>query len=571
MKEIVDRFRRYFLHIGMMSFAIDMLMLTPVFYMLSVMHSAVPSRSNETLFVLTALALYAVAIMSLLDALRSRLLDRFGATLRTEVAPRLLTLNLQGLGQPENAKYALDDLQTIESFVTGQPIRAFFEMPWIPFMVWILYLFHPALAATAFLLLGLLVILTVVEDRLTAVHQQRAREARTRATYFAAIARQNVEAVSSLGMRDAIATRWGRLNADYLDHAERANRISARTKGLARFVRVAGQMAALAVGAWLLLNLENVTTGVMVASLLLMGRTLAPMDHVISAWKAFTDARRSYRRLEDLLTEAETSRLPALEMPRPLGSLSVERLQLWVGQTQRILAGINFRLAAGESLGIIGPSGSGKTSLARLIVGLIKPTQGHVRLDGAEVHQWAQGDLGQFIGYLPQDVVLFPGTIAENIARMQDPAEQTDAIIAAAKRARVHGMILALPRGYDTEVGEGGSRLSGGQRQMVGLARALFGNPSLVVMDEPNASLDSNSEAALADVIRTLKVSRVTVVIIAHKPSLMRDMDKLLVLRAGEQTMFGPMADIMGAMHRQQAIEGPVAATPGSQNTGNAA
>ncbi len=550
MKDIVDRFRRYFVHVGVMSFAIDMLMLTPVFFMLAVFDKVITSRSNETLIVLGLIALYAVAVMSLLDSLRTRLLSRFGATLRQDLAPRMLTLNLQTTQQPENAKHALEDVSVLERFLTGSGIKAFFEAPWIPIMVGLLYLFHPVLAATAMVLMTLLIILTVLEERLTANHREKATDANRRAAYFGNFARQNIQSVSALGMQTAVTERWSRYNDEYLDHEGRANRISATIEGLAKFVRVSGQMLGLVVGAWLLLNSQDVTPGVMVASLLLMGRTLGPMDHVINNWKGFVGARRAYARLKGLIDDMEAHRLPVVDLPRPLGQLTIERAQLWAGPAQRMLGAVNLKLQAGESMGVIGPSGSGKSTLARLIVGLVKPTQGHVRLDGAEVSQWAQSELGRYVGYLPQDVVLFPGTIAENIARLQDPVVHNDAIIAAAKKARIHTMILAFPKGYETEVGEGGSRLSGGQRQLVGLARALFGSPSLVVMDEPNASLDSAAEQALMEIIRNLRISRVTVVIIAHKPSIIRDLDKLLVLRDGDQVMFGNTADVMRNMQQ---------------------
>jgi len=299
-----------------------------------------------------------------------------------------------------------------------------------------------------------------------------------------------------------------------------------------------------------------------------MGRAMAPVDHVIAAWKSFVNARGAYERLGRLLTEAEAAQLATVRLPRPQGEVFVEQLYYHLSRDQRILNGVQFKLAAGESLGIIGPSGSGKTTLARMLVGVLKPTRGHARLDGADVYQWAAGDLGRYVGYLPQEVILFPGTVAENIARMGDPEADTEAVIEAAKRAGVHRMVLNLPNGYATEVGEGGARLSGGQRQLVGLARALFGNPSLVVLDEPNANLDSVAETALMEAIGDLKARGVTLALITHKPSLVRDLDRLLVLRGGEQSLFGRNEDVLRVLNAAQMSRLPSQDTPATLGDG---
>lgn len=552
MKDIVDRFWKYVFYIGVLSLVLNVLMLTPAFFMLSVLDKVLTSRSNETLLVLLGLALYALVIVGVLFSLQSRLFDRFGAAFKKNLAPRVMEISLRGMRQPELAQHGLDDVNELESFLTGQGIKAFFELPWIPIFILVLYLFHPALAVTALVLTVVLLGLTVAEDRLTAAHQKRANELSRRASTFAFVARQNAETISALGMQAGATARWSLLNDDALDHGSRAARASSRIQGVAKFVRVGGQMLGLAVGAYLVLNLQDVSAGIMIASLLIMGRVMAPIDHVIGAWKSFVGARAAYGRLSRLLAETEAAQVATVRLPRPRGEVFVEQLYFHISREQRILNGIQFKLAAGESLGIIGPSGSGKTTLARMMVGLLKPTQGHVRLDGADVYHWAASDLGQYLGYLPQEVVLFPGTVAENIARMGDPEAHTDAVIEAAKKAGAHGMILNLPKGYATEVGEGGARLSGGQRQLVGLARALFGDPSLVVLDEPNANLDSAAEASLIEVIRDLKRRNVTVAVITHKPSVVRDVDRLLVLRGGEQNLFGRNEDVLRVLNAAQ-------------------
>lgn len=564
MKEIVRRFRGYIVYIGLISFVADILMLTPSIFMLNVFDKVLASQSNMTLLVLLGLALYALLIVGVLGSLRSRLFNRFGAAFKKELAPRVLEINLRALNQSELAQHGLEDVNELESFLTGPGIKAFFELPWIPFFLVVLYLFHPALAATASVLTLLLLALTVADDRLTSGNQKRATELSRRATGFAFVARQNAETISTLGMHSAMRDRWSKLNDECLEHGGRAARAAAITQGTAKFVRMGGQMLGMSVGAFLVLNQQDMTSGIMVAAVLIMGRAMGPIDHVIGGWKSFVGARSAYWRLSKLLAESEARNDPTVRLPRPRGDVFVDRLSFLLAHDQRILSGIHFKLPAGESLGIVGPSGSGKTTLARILVGLLKPTQGHARLDGADVYLWAQGDLGQHIGYLAQEVVLFPGTVAENIARMQDPELHSDAVILAAKKAGAHRMILGLPKGYAMQVGDGGARLSGGQRQLVGLARALFGNPSLVVLDEPNANLDSVAEAALVEVIRDLKASKVTVAVITHKPSVVRDVDRLLVLRGGEQSLFGKNEDVLLELNapRPQRLPTELAPSP---------
>lgn len=579
MNKILARFKRYIVYLGCISFLLDILMLTPTLFMINVFDKVLSSRSNVTLLVLGGLALYALLVQGVLDALRSRLFMRFGVTLQKMLAPPILETSLQGLKQSELTQHGLDDVNEIKSFLTGSGIKAFFEVPWIPVFWVVLYLFHPALAAVALIISLLLFALTVAEDRLTSADHKRAVELGRRASNFAILARQNAEAVSSLGMQSAITARWCRSNDEHLTHSARAARRGATIHAFAKFLRVSGQMLAIAVSAYLIINTQEITPGIMVGGALIMGKAMGPIDRLIGTWKSFVNARAAHARLAKLLVEVENNASPSLRLPRPRGDLAVERVFFQTVSERRILSGINFRLNAGESLGVIGPSGSGKTSLARLMVGLYPPTQGHVRLDGADVYQWAQRDLGPYLGYLPQNVVLFPGSVAENIARMQDPEVHSEAIIEAAQQARIHELILQLPKGYNTEVGEGGAILSGGQRQLVGLARALFGNPSFVVLDEPNASLDGTAELALIEVIRDLKKRGITTVVIAHKPSLIRDVDRLLVLRGGEQKLFGRNQDVLRELNAEHApghpaeplpatIPGSTAANPASVQAG---
>ena len=563
MNKILRQCRAYIIYIGLVSFVLDLLMLTPPLFMLNTFDRVLTSRSTATLLVLLGLAIYALLMQAVLDALRSRMFTRFGITLQRLLSPTVLESSLHGLHHSDLSEHGLDDVREIQSFLTGPGIKALFEIPWIPIYWVVLYLCHPMLAGIGLIMSLILFLLTSVEDRLTSANQRRATELSRRASSFAIVARQNAEAVASLGMQAAITKRWSKLNDDHLSHSSRAARHTAAVGAAAKFFRVAGQLFAMAAAAYLMITTQDVTPGILIASTIIMGRAMGPIDHLIGAWKSFIHARAAYARLNKLLESGEANAAPSLRLPRPRGEVTVERLLFQLSHDRRILNGINFKLPAGEALGIIGPSGSGKTTLARLIVGLYKPTLGHVRLDGADVYQWAQGDLGQHIGYLPQNVVLFAGSVAENIARMQDPEQHSEAVIEAARKARIHDLVLKLPHGYNTEVGEGGATLSGGQRQLVGLARALFGNPSLVVLDEPNASLDSTAEAALIEVIRDLKAVGTTVIVIAHKPSLVRDVDRLLVLRGGEQTMFGPNQDVLRELNtRRRPASAPAREEP---------
>lgn len=570
MRDIFKQFWKYFIYLGLISFVINILLLTPAFYMLTVFDKVLSSRSNMTLLVVLTLALYALVISSVLYSLMSRLFNQFGAAFRKTLAPRVLEINLRSINQPELSQHGLEDVNVLESFLTGRGIKGFFEIPWIPIFLLILYLFHPALAATAFILAVVLFILAIVEDRLTTAHQKRATELSRRSATFAFVARQNAETISALGMQSTIRDRWSVIDDDALNHAISAGRVAARVEGVSKFIKVAGQIAGMTVGVFLMINVQDVSPGVMIASVLILGRALSPIGEVIDAWKSFVGARTAYAHLDKLLAHAETFNTPSVTLPRPRGHVFVEHLFFYLSPKHRILNGIHFKLDAGESLGIIGPTGSGKTTLARMMVGLIQPSQGHVRLDGSDVYVWAGSNLGQYVGYLPQEVVLFPGSIAENIARMQPPGPNTEAIIESAKRAGAHDMILKFPEGYDTQVGDGGARLSGGQRQLIGLARALFGNPSLVVLDEPNSNLDSSAEASLVEVIRDLMKRKVTVVIITHKPSVVRDVDRLLVLRAGEQSLFGRNEEVLRSLNPNPAALPPAQDHPEEASTNDA-
>jgi PrtD family type I secretion system ABC transporter len=396
----------------------------------------------------------------------------------------------------------------------------------------------------------LMLLLAVLNERLTRKPLERAQTESRRAGRFIDANVRNAEVVHALGMLPAVTRRWARLNDASLTEHARAARTGSFFSGFTKFSRQFIQLAMLATGAYLVVD-QHVTAGVMIATTILLGRALAPVETLVAGWRSLVEARGAWRRLDQLLKDTPEVE-PRTELPVPAGALEVERAVFgFRGAERPVLRGVTFKLAAGEALGLIGPSAAGKSTLARLIVGLWKPNAGVVRLDGADVAAWPREQLGPQIGYLPQDVELFGGTVSENIARMGEP--DATQVIAAAQRANVHDLILRLPKGYDTEIGEAGQALSPGQRQRIALARALYGKPRLVVLDEPNANLDHEGEEALARTLQLLKAEGVTVVIIAHRPSVLRSVDKMLVLNDGVVERFGSREEVMARVARQAA------------------
>lgn len=550
MKAILSRCKAFVGYTALFSLIIDILMLVPPLYMLQVFDRVLTSRSNETFVMLTLISLFLLGIDGLLDGLRSKLLIRFAVVVQKLLGTDVLEMTLKTANRADIPKNGLEDVRTIQSFLCGRGIKAFTELPWIPFFLGLIFLFSPLLALIALIATGLLLVLTVIDERITSGSQKQSNDMLRQTSSFANAALLNAEVVSVLGMQAEVAARWSTLNDGYLDHTAAADKSSSQVQAAAKLVRFVAQVLSMGAAAYLIINNHAMTPGIMVASTIILGRVMAPIDHVIGAWKAFINVREAYHRLDRLLAEAQANESDIL-LPEPCGKLVAERLLFFIHRDHYILNAIEFSLDPGESLGVIGPSASGKTSLARLLVGYYKPSDGYVRLDGADVHDWAQGDLGRYVGYLPQSVTLFPGTVAENIARMGDAKACSARIIEAAQRARIHETILTLPNGYDTVVGDGGaSRISGGQRQVIALARALYGNPRLVVLDEPNANLDGQSELALIEIISNLKKEGVTTVIITHKPSVIKDVDKLLVLRRGRQLMFGPNHEVLRALNK---------------------
>jgi PrtD family type I secretion system ABC transporter len=557
-RDLVARFSAFFVYAALFSLAINVLLLVPPLYMLQVFDRVLASRSEETLLVLTIAALGALLVMALLDVLRARLLAAAGAALDRRLGPRVidgLLARSARQGAQEHV-HGLRDAAALRAFFGGAGLLALFDAPWLPLFLLIIYLFHPVMGAVALGGALLMLALAALNELLTRKPLDAAQAQARRAGRFIDANLRNAEVVSALGMLPAVTRRWSELNDAALREQLRAARIGGAFSGTTRFARQVIQLAMLGVGAYLVVH-QHLTPGVMIAATILLSRALAPVESLVAGWRNLVEARGAWRRLAELLAGSPPQAAPT-ELPAPAGALDAERVMFGLKGAERpIIRGVSFSLQPGEALGLIGPSASGKSSLARLLVGVWKPLAGVVRLDGADVASWPRERLGPHIGYLPQDVELFAGTVAENIARLGEP--QPTEVIRAAQRAHVHELILRLPAGYDSEIGEGGQALSPGQRQRIGLARALYGAPRLVVLDEPNANLDHEGEEALLRTLRALRAEGVTVIIVAHRPSLLRGVDKLLVLRDGAIDMLGPRAEVMARLTRFTQVAKEVA------------
>jgi PrtD family type I secretion system ABC transporter len=532
---------------ALFSFCINLLFLGSPLYMLQVYDRVLASGSRDTLVMLTVALVLALATMAALDAIRASVLVRCGVGFDARLSARLMTALIDRGARSGGARQAelLRDLDQVRQFLAGVAVLAIFDLPWMPIYVAVLCLLHPVLGLIALAGgLGLLV-LAALNELVTGPPLRRANEAALRSYGVTDSALRNAEVIQAMGMQAGLLARWQRDRSDMLSSQAVANDRNATVSALTKFTRLLLQSLILGAGAWLALD-RAVSPGVIFAGSLLMGRALAPIEQLVGAWKQLVGARQAYRRVRGLLI-AEPERRIGMALPRPQGRLSVERLVYAPPGAERpLLKGISFELAAGQGLGLIGPTASGKSTLARLLVGAWQPTLGHVRLDGAEISDWNRADVGRQVGYLPQDIELFAGTVRDNIARFTDAAPAD--IVAAARQAGIHEMILRLPNGYETEIGEGGAALSGGQRQRIALARALLGGPRLLVLDEPNAYLDADGELALTRTLDELKAAGTTLVVIAHRPAVLATVDQLLVLRDGAVEMLGPRAEIVARL-----------------------
>jgi PrtD family type I secretion system ABC transporter len=555
--EALARCRRPLIWIAAFSLVINILMLTTSIYMMQVFDRVLASGSLGTLLFLTLAAAGALALMSALDYVRARILSRIGEWVERRLGAAALERSLEGaLAGRNDHSDALRDLETLRGFFSAG-VTFLFDAPWVPVYIAVIYLLHPVLGHTAVAASVILFALALANNALIAKPLGAANAAGRRAMRTADAALRNAEAVEAMDLMPGIVRRWKRDHAGMLENQSMVARNSALLLDMTKFLRQMVQISILGLGAWLVVRHE-LTGGAMIAGSIILSRALQPVEQAISGWKQVSNARAAKRRLTEFFRRPQR-RPSGLPLPAPKGRLVVDNVVFKMPNNQKsILKGVSFDAHPGEAVAVIGPSAAGKSTLARLLVGLHPPISGTVRLDGAEIFGWRRDDLGAHLGYLPQDVELFAGTVAENIARLREP--DPTAVVAAAQLADCHDMILQLAKGYDTEIGEGGAMLSGGQRQRIGLARALYGNPKLVILDEPNASLDIEGDDALNQAIATMKRNGTTVVVIGHRPSTLSQVERILVLREGRVAMFGPRSEVIDRLKRQRMQ--PIPAQP---------
>ncbi|HEX3218202.1 MAG TPA: type I secretion system permease/ATPase [Aestuariivirgaceae bacterium] len=548
--------RSAFIGVGAFSLIINLLMLTTSLYMMQIFDRVLSGQSRQTLLYLSIIAIMAVAMLGTLDLIRSRILSRIGSWVERSLSCAVYLKGLDNalIGRPYRTE-ALRDLGAVRSFLSTAGILALFDAPWVPVYLGMVYLLNPLLGHIALAGAILLVGLAYATDRFTAGILKQAKVASGAGLRHAESTFRNAEVIHGMGMGQALAKLWQGLNKEAIALGEAASDRGGMISASSKFLRLALQIVVLGAGAVLVLD-HQLTAGGMIAASIIMGRALAPVEQSVGTWKHTVAARNAWQRLCELLRQRPLH-VQAITLPRPIGHLTIEGVTYCPpGCTEPVLRGLTLEARPGEVLAITGPSAAGKSTLARLIVGLARPQAGAIRLDGAEVGSLDRRHFGRYIGYLPQDVELFPGSVYRNIARMTSgtPSE----VIEAAHLAGVHEMILRLPMGYDTEIGEQGSALSGGQRQRIALARAIYGEPVLLVMDEPNASLDTAGEDALARAIQSLKQRRSTVIVIAHRPGLLNHADRIAVLNGGRLDMIGARDEVMARI----ATSGPARRGP---------
>lgn len=539
------------------SFFINLLMLASPLYMLQIYDRVLTSRSLDTLLFLTIITVAAIAVIGLLEAVRTSLMGRIGFWLSHSLSGCALDVSIKRtlrMEQPANVQ-SMRDLEVVSNFLTTPSIYPIVDAPWSSIYLTVLFLLHPIFGWISLGGAIVLIILAVINDRITRESQNTANENKMQALNHAESTVRNADVVEAMGMAEQLVGKWNQTN----DKAQQLLASAVGRSGLltaaSKFIRLCVQVAILGTGVLLVIGGE-LTPGAIIAGSILVGRALSPVDQAINTWRSALMAKAAYIRLtnhfQNQYTEQEN-----MKLPKPKGEISVEGLSYaYPGSSRPILRNVNFQLPPGESLALAGPSGSGKTTLVRLLLGNLKSSSGHARLDGMDVAQWVSNDRGIYIGYLPQDVELFTGTIRENIARMTEG--EPEMVISAAKLAGVHELVMRLPQGYDTVIGANAMVLSGGQRQRVALARALYGNPSLVILDEPNANLDKDGDKALEQALRGLKKREVTTIIISHRSNVFDCVDKIMILHEGTIAAYGQKDEVLG---KASAISQQIAAS----------
>ncbi len=550
MKSLWNELRPLLAHIATFSFCINLLFLIPAVFTLQVFDRVITSNSQETLVVLLTGTAVALLILLLLDYVRTRLQNLLGNIIDERLSPPVVNaIVVRAARAPHsNRTDGMRDVASLRGVFSANGLIAVFDAPWVPVYVLVIWFFHPALGIGAALAALVMLSLAWLNDRFSRNALGSLQKDGRRAAQYVESSLRNAEVLQALGMTERLLEHWRTLQDRVAAQQTSASRVSGAFTAGTRFLRQLIQIVMLALGAYLVLS-QQASAGIMIATTILLGRALQPIEQLVGSWRTLIDARAAYQRLSELSASFEHEQ-QRVTLPCPKGCLTVEGVSYREPGAERlIVVNIAFSLAPGEALAIIGPSAAGKSTLARLLTGVWAPTSGTVRLDSANVAYWPRQDLGPWIGYVPQDVELFDGSVADNIARLGKV--DSEAVVAAGKRANAHELILTLPQGYDTQIGEHGARLSPGQRQRVALARALYGNPRLVVLDEPNSNLDGVGEGALAQALGRLRSEGVTSIVVTHRPSLIAHVDKILILDAGRLQQFGPAGEVMKAMQRQ--------------------
>jgi len=541
-----------FLSAAGFSLLINFLMIVPSIYMLQVYDRVVSTGNKTTLLMLTLIVLVLFITMASLEWVRSQILVRVSTRLELLLNERLFRVAFkQALysGGRQATTQALDDLTGLRQFLTGNGLFAFFDAPWMPVYLGLLFIFHPWYGWFSVFTAMLLTLVAVANEKATAKTLSEANKISIATRSLLGKNLRNAEVIESMGMLDSLRRRWMEGAIKILDLQALASSRAGLLTALSKVIRISSQSLILGLGAYLTIERE-ISGGLMIAGSILMGRALAPIDLMIGTWKGFISARDQYKRLNEILQQIPAEK-EHMQLPDPQGRIQLENAIVTPpGSKTPVIKGLNLVIEKGDIVGVLGPSGAGKSTLARALLGIWPTANGAIRLDGAEVFNWDREHLGRFIGYLPQDIELFEGTISENIARFGeiDPEK----VVEAAKMADVHELILRFPDGYDTVIGATGGNLSGGQRQRIGLARALYGNPVLVVLDEPNSNLDEQGEAALEKALLRLKQKQATVIIVTHRSSVLSRVDKLMILNDGVLAVYGPRVQVIDYLQQQQ-------------------
>ena len=554
--------RRAWVGVALFSACVNLLMLTVPLYMMQVYDRVVTTGNIDTLLALSAMVVVALSVFGMLDAVRNRILARVGAWFERELGSPILGGSIAEARRAGGGVSAqgLRDLGTVRGYFAGQGIMPLFDAPWAPVFLAIVFVIHPVLGWIGLVGAVMLFGFAVLNNLATRKRLTEANSASVSALNDADAAIRNADAITAMGMLPDLARRWRDTTTGSLDQQTSATDASGAISAAAKAVRFGLQAAMLGVGSYLVIG-NQMSAGSIVAAAVIVARGLSPMEQLIGSWRNFVGARAAYQRLAELL-ERGPAAAGGTVLPRPAGNVTFDKVNyVPPGVRLPIIRQISLRIAAGEVLGVVGPSGAGKTTLVRLLVGSLQPSTGHVRLDGADVTAWPDADRGRHVGYVPQSVELFRGTVRDNIARLGAASDED--VVAAAQLADAHDIILSLPRGYDTPIGVGGVPISGGQRQRVALARAVFGNPALLVLDEANAHLDGDGEMALAAAVQRLRERGCTVVLIAQRAGIMALADKVLILKAGAVEAFGPRDEILRTLRRANLV--PVKPGPGGE------